>query len=90
MSQRLLSALVAIALVCAPVAHAQEENPKEMFEDATRLILQALELMIKAIPQYEAPVVLENGDILIRRKPKDGDEPEMPAHPEPGPDQDRI
>jgi len=44
------------------------ENPKELFEGATRMAMKALELLIKALPQYDPPVVLKNGDILIRRK----------------------
>ena len=46
-----------------------EQTPKELLEGAARMMMEALELMIKAVPQYEAPVILENGDILIRRKP---------------------
>ena len=33
------------------------------------MVLQALELMVSAIPQYAPPEVLENGDIIIRRLP---------------------
>ena len=32
------------------------------------MIFEALDLVLKAIPQYEAPEILENGDIIIRRK----------------------
>ena len=31
-------------------------------------MLRAIELMIEMIPQYDMPEVLENGDIIIRRK----------------------
>ena len=61
------------------------ETPKELFEGATRMAMKALELLIKTLPQYEPPVVLENGDILIRRK-RTGDQPGGGT----GPDQDRI
>ncbi len=53
-----------------------QETPREMLEDATRKALQAFELMLKAIPQYEAPEILDNGDIIIRRKKP---EPAAPA-----------
>jgi len=52
------------------------ETPREMMETGARMILQAIELMLKAIPQYEAPEVLENGDIIIRRKNAKPDAPE--------------
>ena len=32
-----------------------------------KMILNALSLILKSIPQYKAPEVLENGDIIIRR-----------------------
>lgn len=89
--QKLLPALAILGwLSAAPTVQAQDapgyaqESPKELFEGASRMVMQALELLIKTVPQYEAPVVLENGDILIRRKRTE------PEAPQPGPDQDRI
>ena len=32
-----------------------------------KMILNALSLILKSIPQYKAPEVLENGDIIVRR-----------------------
>ena len=57
----------------------QQKKPEDMIEDGMRMILNALQLILKSIPQYKAPEVLENGDIIIRRvpsgekKPKAGD-----------------
>lgn len=65
-----------------------EENPQELFEGATRMAMKALELLIKTLPQYGPPVVLENGDILIRRIRPD-EKPSKPGTP-PSADQDRI
>ena len=53
----------------------EQESPGEMLEDATRTILKAFELMVQAIPQYEAPEILENGDIIIRRKWPENEKP---------------
>ena len=39
-----------------------------MIEEGAKMIFDALDLLLKAVPQYEAPEILENGDILIRRK----------------------
>lgn len=43
-------------------------EPSELLKEGTRQILKAFELFLMTIPQYEAPEVLENGDIIIRRK----------------------
>ena len=58
----------------------QQKKPEDMIEDGMKMILNALQLLLKSIPQYEAPEVLENVDIIIRRvrpgekAPKSGDE----------------
>ncbi len=56
------------------------EDPEQLLEEATRQVFRVLELILQSIPQYAAPEILENGDIIIRRiHPK----PETPA-PAPG------
>ena len=83
----ILAALLIASVAVVPAARAQapaqppQESPKDMLEDASRKALRAFELMLKAIPQYEAPEILDNGDILIRRKKA---KPEAPAPGEPG------
>ena len=37
--------------------------------------MDALQLFINRIPQYESPEILENGDIIIRRKRVPADPP---------------
>jgi len=84
-------ATVATAFACAfaPPSFAQSTTPNA--EDAQRLaiegmsqILKALDLLIENIPQYAAPEVLDNGDIIIRRlHPEDKPRPKAP-----GPDDD--
>ena len=60
-----------------PPSH--QKKPEDMIEDGMKMILNALQLLLKSIPQYKAPEVLENGDIIIRRvrpsekAPKSGD-----------------
>ena len=86
-----LGVLGGLAVVSPTPTHAQsmgDENPKELFEGATRMAMKALELLIKTLPQYEPPVILDNGDILIRRIRPD-DKPAKPGVP-PSADQDRI
>lgn len=86
--RQIFHALLLIGIVApAPAAFAQAadkpagETPKEMLEDATRKAMQAFELMLKSIPQYEAPEILENGDIIIRRKRPEPQTPAPPARP---------
>ena len=45
----------------------QKEVPERMIEDGMRMILSAIELILQTIPEYKAPEILENGDIIIRR-----------------------
>ncbi len=81
--------LALVALLClaapnfaAPPAAAQEseETPGELAIDGVERLLRAMELIIEMIPQYEAPELLPNGDIIIRRRnptaPEEDDEPE--------------
>ena len=46
---------------------AQNKEPEKMIEDGMKMILNALQLILKSLPQYKAPEVLGNGDIIIRR-----------------------
>ncbi len=69
-TQGLLAAAVALQLAAAPAmadSQGEESDVLEHAEEAMRNILTALDLMIAAIPQYQMPEVLENGDIIIRR-----------------------
>ena len=45
----------------------QKKDPERMIEDGMKMILGAIQLILKSIPEYKAPEVLENGDIIIRR-----------------------
>ena len=81
--------LAVVIMVSTPVISAdlhkaqtppsQQKKPGDMIEDGMKMILNALSLILKSIPQYKAPEVLENGDIIIRRvrpsekAPKSGD-----------------
>lgn len=67
------AAVLAAALALAPPAAGQmeddaDESPSELTAEAVDRLLRALDLLMGSIPQYEAPYVNENGDIIIRRK----------------------
>ena len=54
-------------LLKAQETPSKEADPDKMLEDGMRMILSAIELFLKSIPEYNAPEILENGDIIIRR-----------------------
>ena len=64
-----LAISLAFAFSTSTVSFADEKkSPEVMIEEGAKMIFEALDLVLKAIPQYEAPEILENGDIIIRRK----------------------
>lgn len=70
---------LSLALAVAQPAAATEPEaggPAETAREGIELLVKALEELIQTIPQYEAPVILDNGDILIRRKWPPGTAPE--------------
>ncbi len=87
MRRILLALTVTMALALSATAFGQPvhdksaaKDPEAFLEDVTQEVFRVLELILQSIPQYAAPEVLENGDIIIRRiHPK----PETPA-PAPG------
>ncbi len=87
MKRVLLAVGLAVALAAGPVASAEDkaETPRKLLDEAGEKFLRAIELMLMAIPQYEAPEILDNGDIIIRRKrpdaPKKADPPPAPPPP---------
>jgi hypothetical protein len=80
---------IAVLGVCllAPLAARSETGPPAAGEDVMRnlqdadrlmresmaRILDSVDLLLQALPRYEAPTVNENGDIIIRRKRPDPD-----------------
>ena len=72
---RPLALLLAASLFLSLPAMAQSdqrpnsaEDPAEMAREGAQKIIQGLKLLIDKIPQYEMPVINEDGDIIIRRK----------------------
>ena len=85
---------LAAALSAAPL-DAQQRAPAPDAEEAERLaregaelLFRALELLLERIPQYEPPIINENGDIIIRRR-NPPPRPAPPAEPE-GPTETRT
>jgi len=49
-----------------------QDKPSDLAREGLQQMMRALRLLVESIPQYELPEVLENGDIIIRRKRGDG------------------
>ena len=70
----LSAAVLAACLVVAPISAGAAENttpdpsPGDMAREGLEQMMRALRLLVESIPQYELPEVLDNGDIIIRRK----------------------
>lgn len=62
----------------APEWQQRLEDGQEALKDTLSSLLGMLEGVVSAIPQYEAPEVLENGDIIIRRKRPEEDQQKEP------------
>ena len=81
-----LSAFLAVAGAPSTPRAAQHDRPgraEDMARGAIEQLMRALELMIDSIPQYELPVIEENGDIIIRRKRRTPrPKPDQPGAPE--------
>lgn len=57
-----------LAAMPGPAMAGDFAEAERMARQAARQMLEALDAAIGAIPQYEVPRLLENGDIVIRRK----------------------
>ncbi len=80
--------LIAALAVAGPVpAQAPDpgtgdrERAEELAREGFEQLLRALEALLQSIPQYEAPEITEDGDIIIRRKRKPPEPPEPPEPP---------
>ncbi len=56
------------------------EQAEQAIKEGAEKIMRALKLILHAVPQYEMPEVLDNGDIIIRRQ-----HPDRPRRPGPSP-----
>jgi hypothetical protein len=83
----LAAALLACGIIAAPAAAAEapRQAPGELLDEAADKLLQALKIILMAVPQYAAPEINENGDIVIRRIRPEQERRPAPE-PESGPD----
>ena len=60
--------LVAATAQDAAPGKPPQDTPSDLAREGLERMMRALRLLVESIPQYELPEVLENGDIIIRRK----------------------
>ncbi len=79
-----ISALSAGAATAPRAAqHDERGRAEDLALEAIEQLMRALELMLDSIPLYELPEIMENGDIIIRRKHRaPRPEPDPPGAPE--------
>ena len=90
MRKMLLTIGVAGLLLCSgQAAPADEQSNDWQHQFQFRLegldkLMQGMDDLLQSIPRYQAPIIDENGDIIIRRTPPDPDHaPEtVPSEPE--------
>ena len=59
----------------------REKLIEREFKEGFERIFRGFDLLLRSVPQYAAPEVLENGDIVIRRKPPRSHPHRDDAHP---------
>ncbi len=84
-----LIAAFCLGLALAAPALAQDriligKSTGEQVDEALENVMGALRLVMRAIPQYELPEVLPNGDIIIRRIPPEPEPKREPQDPKTG------
>jgi|TARA_R100000005_G_scaffold96618_1_gene85224 hypothetical protein len=82
MKRIVMTSAIALFMGLAQPALAEDKEtpPGDMALDGISRLMEALGAFISSLPQYEAPVMNENGDIIIRRKnppPPDKKEPKL-------------
>ncbi|MCC3306475.1 hypothetical protein [Sneathiella sp. HT1-7] len=79
MKRVILASAFTVFITFAPPALADEkkDDPENLALQGITKLMDALGAFIGSIPQYEAPEMNENGDIIIRRKNPDKDETEQ-------------
>lgn len=82
MKKRVLAPVMAAFLMVGqinPSFAADDKGAGDMAVEGLTRLMDALELFVDAIPLYEAPEILENGDIIIRKKNKESEEDDVPS-----------
>ena len=77
-------AFLTISLISSPLSAADplqdQKSPEELATEGMRTLMEAMKLFMHSLPQFGAPYINENGDIVIPRvhpeAPKDKSNPD--------------
>lgn len=71
-TSRFIAAVLSATLIASVPAFAEDKpsatDPQSLASEGVQNLMRAMELLMMSIPQFEAPFMNENGDIIIRRK----------------------
>ena len=67
-----------LAVTSPALAQSAEKSTGEQLDAVLEEVLATIALVLRAVPQYELPEVLPNGDIIIRRVPPEEPPAETP------------
>ena len=83
-------AFAILILTALPAVGQQREDPSQLATEGLSKMVQALEALMRSIPQYEKPEINENGDIIIRRKRPSGPHRLPKPNENTGPDKEKA
>lgn len=81
-------AVLLLALMSAPATAQSTSDAERLAGEGIAKMLQALDLLLKTVPQYAAPEVQPNGDIIIRRLHPDDRQDQTPQEEDDEPGND--
>jgi len=67
-----------LVLLTTPAAAQSTADAERLATEGAAKILQALDLLLKTVPQYGPPEMQPNGDIIIRRRHPDERQDQAP------------
>lgn len=76
--------MAAVLCLCLHVAPARAETPGAAMDEALGRLLGLLDTFMRSVPVFETPEILDNGDIIIRRKKPAQETPAPPPSKKPG------
>ncbi|HET6223178.1 MAG TPA: hypothetical protein VFE11_13480 [Dongiaceae bacterium] len=74
----ILSVLVLVWALARPTLAADSRSPEDLAVEGMDKMKQAFEELLRSIPRFEAPIITDDGDVIIRRQP--------PLEPQPAPE----
>jgi hypothetical protein len=77
-----LAVMAAPSVADEPSQPSQRERAETFAREGMESLMQALDLLLHSIPQYELPMMNENGDIIIRRRHESDPAKPAPAQPD--------